>query len=282
MLVSAKPIHQIVLSGNSNNSKKCSNRIKSTQSLAINRNHFRPLSSSSTTSNNNEKVDNQQRNQMLLSDLSNPVEIENSLSTSPRLLKEIEDQDQEIDDRTSSMMPQTTNYSRAPSSVSLRSTIKLKSQIPRCRSALESKLSSTIHKPMPKFIVITDQEHRIESWYHHYPFIQSDDFLQYFQTKKGKVTVLAYFLDDFPPSTYENPKPKLYLQGKPFSVNSDWENFDLIFVSKSIFQEVNVFLQVVLNRLRIPGKTIQVHQIDHQQDLKSQIRTICRQYQQRI
>ena len=154
---------------------------------------------------------------------------------------------------------------RAPSSLSLRSTIKLQNQVPRCRSAA-SEVS-------PKFIIVTDPEHRIESWYHHYPFIAADDLREVFRSKDSGTTVQAYFLE---PTPSASPPAKSYLQGKAFHSQLDWKKFDLILISDQVDGEIFAQLQAIVTLIRKSGPVIPIQQINHQQDLKSQIRAICR------
>ncbi|KAG0419757.1 hypothetical protein DMUE_6363, partial [Dictyocoela muelleri] len=125
-------------------------------------------------------------------------------------------------------------------------------------------------------------EHRIESWYHHYPFIVSDDLRQTFESKQNQLTVSAYFIDESPQTFHSNLKTKTYLQGKPFHINDDWKRFDLILISDQIYDEIIFPLQKIFNLIRAAGKIIPIQQINHEQDLKTQIRSICRQFHQRI
>ena len=195
-----------------------------------------------------------------------------SSTSSPPLIK-IE---QEVSSRKI-VTPSSTRV-RAPSSIQLTSTIKLKSQPPRCRSATDIKSSYPTTKQSLRFILIADQEHRIESWYHQYPFILSDDLLTLFESKQ-KSTISAYFIDDSQ-STNPNIKAKTFLQGKPFHINNDWKKYDLIFISNHIYQKIIIHLQTIINLIKSSGKLIQIYQINHDEDLKKQIKTICKQLQQ--
>ncbi|CAF4212992.1 unnamed protein product, partial [Rotaria sordida] len=74
----------------------------------------------------------------------------------------------------------------------------------------------------PRFILIADEEHRIENWYHQYPFILADHLLTLFESKQlqQKSTISAHFIDDLELSK-TNITAKTFLQGKPFHINND-------------------------------------------------------------
>ncbi|CAF0776128.1 unnamed protein product [Adineta steineri] len=171
---------------------------------------------------------------------------------------------------------------RPPSTLPINSTIKLKSQVARCRSATESKSSYTpMNKNNPRFIIIADEEHRIESWYHQYPFVLSDDLVSSFESKQSqqKVTISAYFIDDLQMSN-PNITAKTFLQGKPFHINNDWKKYDVIFISNNIYEQVMIYLKTIVNLMKSSGKIVKIYQIKHDEDLKKQVRNICKQLQQ--
>ena len=214
----------------------------------------------------------ERRAQLLLSDLSNDDNPPASLTPSPLMIKIEKD----IPPRKI-QTPSPTRL-RPPSTTQLTSTIKLKSQPPRCHSATDIKSSYPTNKNFPRFILIADQEHRIESWYHQYPFILSDDLLTSFQSKQTS-TISAFFIDDLQISN-PNVTPKVSLQGKPFHINNDWKKYDLIFISNNIYEDIIIYLQTIINLIQSSGKIIKIYQINHQEDLKKQVRHICKQLQQ--
>jgi hypothetical protein len=238
LTIASKPIHPLFLTNHHIPSTK--SRLKPIASSIY---RSRPI----ITPPNEEK-----RARLLLSDISNENNPPNSISPSPSMFK-IEHQ-----------IP-LQKFSTASQ---LTSIIKLKPQIPRSYSATDIK-SSTKHRL--NFILICDQEHRIESWYHQYPFIHSDDLLISFQSKYSQ-HISAYFIDDCQSS-------KTILQGKPFHINNDWKNYDLIFISNSIYDEIIIYLQTIINLIKSSGKIIQIYQINHDEDLKKQVKTICKQQQ---
>lgn len=175
----------------------------------------------------------------------------------------------------------TSTRTRTPSTVPLTSTIKLKTPVPRCRSATESKASISISKNYPRFIVVADEEHRIESWYHQYPFVLSDDVLSSFESKPSaqRLTISAYFIDDLQTSN-PNVSAKTFLQGKPFHLGNDWKKYDLILVSNHVYEQVMNYLTTIINLIQATGRMIKVHQVHHDEDLKKQVKSICKQVQQ--
>lgn len=176
-----------------------------------------------------------------------------------------------------------SNGSEVLSNISVKSKIKLKPQVPRCRSAMEPKSLNLLNKDYPRFILITDEEHRIESWYHKYPFIISDDLLQSLQSKQNKATVSAYFTDDNEYFLDSHITTKTYLQSKLFHIDSDWKKYDIIFISNNIYQQIIIYLQTIINLIiKSSGKVIHIYQINHREDLKKQIRYIVTQLKQRI
>jgi hypothetical protein len=264
LLVAAKPLHPLLLTGNNRSLKTKTKQIKPPSS-APPRVRF-PYSSSSFA---------ETRAQLTLSDLSNHVDTSISLTPSPQLQYVKEDEEEEILTKTSNLS--ISDYQKPLANISLKSTIKLKSQMPRCRSANDAFL---LNKTYPRFILITDEEHRVESWYHQYPFILSDDLIQSFQSKPAKSTVLAYFIDDHQQLYNSNLINKTYLQGKPFHINDDWKKYDLIFISNNIYQQIMIYLQTII---KLSGKSIHIYQINHNEDLKSQVKYISRQlYQQML
>ena len=260
-LITSKPIHRP--SSTNNNNLPTQSRKKPPSSPLSRR---RPNSTDGLLSEN-------RRPHTLLSVLSND---DDPSTPSPPLLK--------IEPESSSRMstPSPTRL-RPPSSIQITSTIKLKSQTPRCRSAMDMKPSSSTNKIYPRFILITDQEHRIESWYHQYPFMLGEDLLTSFKTKQSqqKLTVSAYFVDDLQPLN-SNISSKTFLQGKPFHINNDWKKYDLIFISNNIYQQIIIYLQTIVNRIKLSGKMIKIYQVNHEEDLKKQVKHTCRQLQQNV
>jgi hypothetical protein len=261
LIAASKPIHPLLLTTNHNVSLK--SKIKPPASpLYRSRPNTTPLSE-------------ERRTQLLISDLSNNDDPPISTTPSPPLIK-IE---REIFPRK--ILTSSPTLSRAPSSIQLNSTIKLKNQIPRCRSAIDIKPSYLSNKHYPRFIIIVDEEHRIESWYHQYPFIHSDDLLTSFQSKQlqQKSTISAFFNDDYQ-SSKSKITTKTFLQGKPFHINNDWKKYDLIFISNNIYEQIIIYLRTIINLIRLTGKMVKIYQINHEEDLKKQIKNICKQLQQ--
>jgi len=255
LIVAAKPIHTIVITGNNHSLKPKMNPPKSAP----------PRVRSPHSSYFSEK-----RVQLSISDLSNNDDPPISLTPSPNLdyVQEEEEGEEEVKTKI-----------KIPLNISIKSTIKLKSQVPRCRSANDAKHSFLLNKTYPRFILITDQEHRIESWYHQYPFIVSDDLIQSFQSKSNKSTVEAYFIDDHQQKLNTNLIKKSYLQGKTFHINNDWKKYDLIFISNNIYEKIIINLQTII---KLSGKLIHIYQINHNEDLKTQVKCICKQLYQQI
>ncbi|CAF1543900.1 unnamed protein product [Adineta ricciae] len=174
-----------------------------------------------------------------------------------------------IEEQPSIVSTQPLNRPKTASQTSIKSTIKLQNQIPRCRSAIDTKPSN---KSSPRFILITDDEHRIECWYHRYPFIISTDFLQSFQSKSSSPTISAYFIDENSQSLDLNKISKGHLQDKPFHRDYDWKKYDLILISDKIYQNTMIYLQPIVNLVgKSSGKPIQIHQVNQEKDLKTQV-----------
>lgn len=256
-IVSSKPIHPLLLTGNHQPLKLKPKPIKPPASAPP---RVQIFHSSSMPD---------KRSQLVLSDLSNHDDSQISLTPTPPL-EEIKKEEQVLPPSNE------TEDRKLSSALSLKSTVKLKPQIPRCRSANDTKHSLSLNKNFPRFILITDQEHRIESWYHQYPFIVSDDLLQSFQNKSNKSTVSAYFIDE---QHHTNLTNKSHLQGKPFHINQDWKKYDLIFISNNIYQDIIIHLQTII---KLSGKLIRIYQINHNEDLKSQVRSLSKQFYQQI
>jgi hypothetical protein len=255
LMVAAKPIHPLLLTGNTHPSK--TKQIKPPLSAP-------PRVRSTLTPSFTDK-----RGQLLISDLSNNDGPSESSTPSPQLQNVKEEDEQQA---INTPRPRTT------SNISLKSTIKLKSQTPRSRSAVDIKCSYTFNKNYPRFILITDQEHRIESWYHQYPFIVSDDLIQSFQPKSNQSTISAYFINDHQQQQSLNSN-KRYLQGQPFHINNDWKKYDIILISNNIYQQIIIHLQTII---KLSGKIIPIYQINHHEDLKTQVRYICKQLNQQV
>jgi hypothetical protein len=236
LMVAAKPLHPLLLTGNNQKTK-----IKS-KSLS----HVRSPHSASR---------DEKRVRLNLSDLSNNDDLRRSLTPSPKQQEE-----------ESTKLPNLIHSDEQKPS--LKSTIKLKSSVPRCRSANDAKHS------YPRFILITDQEHRIESWYHQYPFIVSDELIQSFQTKSNQSIVSAYFIDDH---HQQQQTTKTHLLGKPFHINNDWKKYDLIFISNNIYHDIIIYLKTII---KLSGKLIHIYQINHNEDLKTQVKFISKQLNQ--
>ncbi|CAF0839082.1 unnamed protein product [Rotaria sordida] len=265
-VIASKPIHTSLITDSNNSTSKP--KIKSPVSRST---RSRPNSTIAL-------ISDKRRSQLVLSDLSNYDNPPTSLTSSPPLFKS----EQDIIPRK--FLPSSSSSSirqRPPSSFQLTSTIKLKPQPPRCRSATDIKSSYSINKNYPRFILIADEEHRIESWYHQYPFILGDDLLTLFESKQlqQKSIISAYFIDDLQLSK-GNITAKTFLQGKPFHINNDWKKYDLIFISNNIYQQIIICLQTIINLLQTSGKIIKIYQINHEEDLKKQVKNICKQLQQ--
>ncbi|CAF0820833.1 unnamed protein product [Rotaria sordida] len=265
-VIASKPIHSSLITDSNNSTSKP--KIKSPVSRST---RSRPNSTIAL-------ISDKRRSQLVLSDLSNYDNPPTSLTSSPPLFKS----EQDIIPRK--FLPSSSSSSirqRPPSSFQLTSTIKLKPQPPRCRSATDIKSSYSINKNYPRFILIADEEHRIESWYHQYPFILGDDLLTLFESKQlqQKSIISAYFIDDLQLSK-GNITAKTFLQGKPFHINNDWKKYDLIFISNNIYQQIIICLQTIINLIQTSGKIIKIYQINHEEDLKRQVKNICKQLQQ--
>jgi hypothetical protein len=260
IIVASKPIHRVIPTANHHSSIKLN--LKPPPPSPLYRSH--PITT---------PLSDLKRAQLLLSDLSNDDNLPRSTTSSPPLVR-IE---REIVPRKIPTRP------RAPSSMQLTSTIKLKPQTLRCHSATDIKSPYSTGKHSLRFIIIVDQEHRIESWYHQYPFIHSDDLLKSFQSKQleQKSTISAFFIDDFQSSNL-NRTGKTFLQGKSFDIKNDWKKYDLIFISNNIYQQIIVHLQTIINLIKSSGKRIQIYQINHEEDLKKQVKNICKLQQQNI
>ncbi|CAF1527495.1 unnamed protein product [Adineta steineri] len=263
-MVAAKPLHPSLLICNINPSKS---RFKLTKPPSSAPPRFRSSPSSVLKPAPVEKID-----QLLIS---NPIPPDNP-SIPLEIVKE-----EEKEEEVNSSIPIISEISPRPktaSNISLKSTIKLQTQISRCRSANDTKSSFTLNKIPLRFILITDDEHRIESWYHQYPFIISEDFLQSFQVKPNKSTIAAYFIDDYSHSLNYNKITNGQLQNKPFHINNDWKKYDLIFISDKIYRDVIIYLQTIINLIiKSSGKIIHIFQVNHNDDLKTQVTTICKQ-----
>ncbi|CAF2526955.1 unnamed protein product [Rotaria sp. Silwood2] len=272
LTVATKPLHSPMLTANNHSIKT---KTKQLQSSSATSRRIRSASPSIVIPSIIGK-----HVQLLASDVSNNDDSLVSPIPSPRYqdLK----QEEESEKAAGPACPESSNCSEILSSVSLKSKIKLKPQISRCHSAMEIK--SSFNKNYPRFILITDQEHQIESWYHQYPFILSDDLLQSFQSKSlNKTTTLAYFIDDYQQFINSNITTKTILQGKPFHINNDWKKYDLIFISNNIYQDIIIYLQTIINLIiKSSGKIIHIYQINHHEDLKTQVRYICKQLNQQI
>ncbi|CAF3246481.1 unnamed protein product, partial [Rotaria sp. Silwood2] len=231
-IIASKPIHPSLLTEINNSSSKQKIKVPTSTSAST-----RPRPNSNIALFSEKK-----RAQLVLSDLSNYDNPPISLTPSPSLFK-IE---QDIFPRK--LLTSSSTRYRTPSSFQLTSTIKLKPQPPRCRSATDMKSSYSMTKTYPRFILIADEEHRIESWYHQYPFILGDDLLTLFESKQSqqKLIISAYFIDDLQ-SSKANITAKTFLQGKPFHINNDWKKYDLIFISNNIYQQIIIYLQTIIN-----------------------------------
>ncbi|CAF1018886.1 unnamed protein product [Rotaria sp. Silwood1] len=272
LTVATKPIHSPLLTANNYSLKPKTKQIKPPSA------RIRSASPSIVIPSITEK-----RVQLLTSEASNNDDPLGSSIYSPQFEDvQQQQQQQETDKTVGPVVCESSNCSEVVSNVSLKSKIKLKPQISRCRSAMETK--SPLNKSYPRFILITDEEHRIESWYYQYPFIVSDDLLQSFQSKSlNKITTSAYFIDDYQQFINSNTTTKTILQSKPFHINNDWKKYDLIFVSNNIYQDIIIYLQTIINLIiKSSGKIIHIYQLNHHEDLKTQVRYICKQLNQQI
>jgi len=197
-----------------------------------------------------------------------------STPTPPRIKREQENISRKI-------VTSSITRMRPPSSNPVTSTIKLRSKTPRCRSATETKPSYIANKNYPRFIIIADEDHRIESWYHQYPFLLGDDLITSFESNQSqpKPTISGYFIDDLQTSN-PNITAKTFLQGKPFNVTNDWKKYDLVFISNNIYEQIMIHFKKIINLMKSSGKIIKIYQIQHDGDLKKQVRNICKQVQQ--
>lgn len=273
LIVAAKPIHSVLSNGNS-------------QASVIKTKHMKPPASAPGCGRSSSSLAlvssiNENPAPSLASDISNH---DGSLASSIPLSQLPDVKEEEATGKTPRpIISELCNRSKTHSNISLKSKIKLESRVSRCRSAMEMKNSVVLNKDYPRFILVTDQEHQIESWYHQYPFIVSDDLLQTFESKLNKSTILAYFIDDYQQFLNLNKATKTFLQGKPFHVNNDWKKYDLIFISNNIYQQIIIYLQTIVNLLiKSSGKVIHIYQINHHEDLKTQVRYICKQLNQQI
>lgn len=261
-IVASKPIHPSTLNEITVSSKPKIKTAKSTTGRA--------RSSSTMT-----LVSDKKRSQLVLSDLSNYESSQRLSTPSPLLLKT------EPDILHRKISTPTSIRFRAPSSIQLSSTTRFKTQPPRCHSATDIKSSYSANKNSLRFILIADEEHRIESWYHQYPFILGDDLLTLFEAKQSqqKLILSAYFVDGLQLSK-ANATAKTFLQGKPFNINNDWRKYDLIFISNNIYQPIIIHLQTIINLINLSGKIVKIYQVNHEEDLKRQVKSICKQLQQ--
>lgn len=185
----------------------------------------------------------EKRARLLLSDLSNEDNPPNTASPSPPMIR--------IERDTLSQKRST------PSPTRIRPPSIIKLNPPTPHSVIDL-----------KFICICDEEHRIECWYHQYPFIHSNDLLNLFQSKS--TTISAFFTDDLP--------AKAVLQGKPFHIYNDWKKYDLIFISNTISERILPHLQNILNQ----NKSIRISQLTHEENLKKQVKNLCKSFQQNL
>ena len=271
LVIAAKPLHSLQSSVNTHSLKV---KIKQTRPPSSAPPRARLSSPSTLTTSPVEKAP-----ELCVSNLSNNDDSLASSTPSPRLQSA---KDEEIE-KIPPIISETSTYPKTLSSTPLKSTIELKPPIPRCRSAAEMKRLFPSNRNYPRFILITDQEHRIESWYHQYPFIVSDDLIQSFQSKPNKSMVSAYFIEDYQQFIYPNVTTKAILQGKPFDTDNDWRKYDLIFVSNNIYQQIIIYLQRIINLImKASGKMIHIYQINHREDLKTQVQYAWKQLNQQI
>ena len=217
----------------------------------------------------------EKRARLLLSDLSNDDNPPNTASPSPPMIRV----ERETFSRKRST-PSPTRF-RPPSTVKLNPPST--ASVPPRRSHSETDIKSSSTSSL-KFICICDQEHRIESWYHQYPFVHSDDLIRSFQLKSSpnkSPVISAFFIDDLQ-SSNSNLTAKISLQGKPFYVNQDWRKYDLILISNNIYEQIMPHLQPILNLNKTSGKIIQIRQLTHEEDLKKQVKSLCKQFQQNL
>ena len=164
---------------------------------------------------------------------------------------------------------------RLRSGISMRSAIPLTGQIARCLSATDLSCSRTPKKSSSRCLIIADEEHRIESWYHQYPFVLADDLLLVLGSKASSSTssISAYFIDPTR-SSHSNSTKKRSLQGTPFDVNADWNKFDQLLISDTIYEQIRIHLRSIVKQCRSKGHDIDICSIHHQQDLKTQLRDL--------
>ncbi|CAF3585201.1 unnamed protein product [Rotaria sordida] len=206
-IIASKPIHPSLITDSNNSISKSKIKLPTSKSI-------RPRPNSTITF-----CSEKTRSQLVPSDPSNYDNPPTSLTSSPPLFKI------ERDIFHRKLLPPSSSSSirqRSPSSFQLTSIIKLKPQPPRCRSAADIKSSYSTNKNYPRFILIADEEDRIENWYHQYPFILADHLLTLFESKQlqQKSTISAHFIDDLELSK-TNITAKTFLQGKPFHINND-------------------------------------------------------------
>ena len=206
----------------------------------------------------------ERRSQFLSSDLSHDDRMH---TPSPSLIKLDSDV---VSRRTISPSPVRR---RLPSSIQLSSRVSLKPSLPRCRSASELKPS----KSSSRFLIVADEEHRIESWYHQYPFVVADDLLRLFQSKNASKSVLSGYFTDEVQSSNPNLTSKAFLQGKPFHIQQDWKKFDLIFLSEPVYESLIVDLRPLVHS---SDENIPILRVDHQDELKKQVKHHCRHFQE--
>lgn len=193
----------------------------------------------------------EKRARLLLSDLSNEDNPPNTASPSPPMIR--------IEPSRKQLTPSPTRL-RPPSIIKVNPPTP-----PRPHSVIDL-----------KFICICDEEHRIECWYHQYPFIHSQDLLNLFQSKS--TTISAFFTDDLQSSNSNLLPAKTILQGRPFHIQHDWKKYDLIFVSNTIYERILPHLQNILNQ----NKSIKISQLTHEENLKKQVKTLCKIFQQNL
>lgn len=273
LVVAAKPIHSIEFTTNNYSTKPKSKHKKAPTTAPA---RVRATSQTALIQSITEK------NVLLLTpDVLNTDEVVSTIPSPD--FRNIKEDDEVKEKQLIQLVALESNGSEVLSNISVKSKIKLKPQVPRCRSAMEPKSLNLLNKDYPRFILITDEEHRIESWYHKYPFIISDDLLQSLQSKQNKATVSAYFTDDNEYFLDSHITTKTYLQSKLFHIDSDWKKYDIIFISNNIYQQIIIYLQTIINLIiKSSGKVIHIYQINHREDLKKQIRYIVTQLKQRI
>ena len=166
---------------------------------------------------------------------------------------------------------------RLRSGVSVRSAIPLTGQIARCRSAIDLSSSRAPKKSSSRCLIIADEEHRIESWYHQYPFVLADELLLVLRSKASSssstCSVSAYFIDHVR-SSHSHSTKKRSLQGTPFDIDADWTKFDRLLISDTIYEQIRIHLRSIVKQWRSKGHDIDISSINHQQDLKTQLRDL--------